>query len=343
MVSVLLTVGPSHCQVPAVRKALTTATRCWAPGQRRLALEKPQWKANCAGLCATLLLAESAFIIRGLAKGSGFEVRKMAMRTQKRKWWLFSRILLCILLGISLATVVITGRFWWQQQANGPTGSAATPEALKEKLEFYDKRADELEKLLTLLLGVSTIYAIALGLSAYQQMKDSADSLKNLRKEAEKEIDEFVVKVESKFPLFADMDLRIREIMDRLMLLLPVIDWSDEDYRNLTEPLKQEILFYEKTVASLECFDLRGTRHIRQTVSEIYHGLGNFYGLRYASGSRQSKNAADKLASASFDFRFFIMLFGDSNLRCPRIGAALSRPRVADPRSATRVPWARPN
>ena len=234
---------------------------------------------------------------------------------RKRHRWVVARLLLFIFLGVALATVIITARFWWQQPANGPLSGAATPEAIKEKLEAYDKRADELEKLLELLLGVSTIYAIALGLSAYQQLKDSADKLEELSKDAQKKIDqlpgelasirksasddieEFAEKVQAKFPLFADMDTEIRKIMDRLMQLLPVIDWSDENYRTLNAQLKEEILFYEKTVAALECFDLRATRHIQQTVSEIYHGLGNFYGLRYASVNKKSRDSADKLKS----------------------------------------------
>lgn len=231
---------------------------------------------------------------------------------RSRVLWVLSRTLLLVLLGAALATLWVTGRFWWQQQANLAPPSGTTLEALKEKLEAYDKRADELEKLLALLLGVSTIYAIALGFSAYQQLKDSAEKLEDLRenaqakidqlpaeitnikKAASEEIQEFAAKVQSKFPLFADMDVAIRDIMDRLTHLLPVIDWSDEDYRNLTPELKQEILFYEKTVAALEYFDLRRVRHIRQTASEIYHGLGNFYGLKYASEDKQSEEDKDR-------------------------------------------------
>src|SRR5579862_2092512 len=112
-------------------------------------------------------------IIRVSENMSGCEVRKM----RKRHYWLACQILLYTLLGACLATVVVTGRFWWQEQHNRAQGSAATAGDLKDKLEAYEKRADDLEKLLTLLLGVSTIYAIALGLSAYQQLKDSADKL----------------------------------------------------------------------------------------------------------------------------------------------------------------------
>jgi hypothetical protein len=241
-----------------------------------------------------------------------------------RLFWILSRSLLLILLGVSLATVVVAGRFWWQQQTNGAPGGVATPDALREKLDAYGERADELEKLLTLLLGVSTIYAIALGLSAYQQLKDSTDKLQALtdkaereigqlpdkledlrkdarneiqqqlkdsvaeldgfREDAQREIERFVARVETKFPLLADMDISIRTIMDELIRLLPVIDsseWSDRDYQRLTRERRQEILFYEKTVAALVYFDLQRADDIRRTVSEIYHGLGNFYGLKY--------------------------------------------------------------
>ena len=216
-----------------------------------------------------------------------------------RTLWFVSRTLLWIFIGAALATVIAAGRFWWQQPVNGPVLKGKTPEALSEKLDLYDKRAEELDKLLALLLGLSTIYAIALSLSAYQQLKDSADKLEDLRKEAQDKINQlpgeianikatarddlndFALRMQSKYPLFADMDIAIRGIMDRLMHLLPVLDWSDEDYRCLPPQVKQEILFYEKTVAAFEYYDLERIPKVRLTASEIYHGLGNFYGLRF--------------------------------------------------------------
>jgi hypothetical protein len=44
-------------------------------------------------------------------------------------------------------------------------------QVLKEKLETYNKRADDLQKLISLLLGLSTIYAIALAFSAYTSVQ----------------------------------------------------------------------------------------------------------------------------------------------------------------------------
>lgn len=203
-----------------------------------------------------------------------------------KKGWRFVRwcligILLLVLAGVSLATVVVTSRFWWQQELNGPPASSTTLSELDEKLQTLDERADELEKLVTLLLGVSTIYAIALALNAYQQMKDSKVEIRQQLKESKEEIDKFVTKVERKYPLFANMNTAFGDIMEHLMELLPAIDWSEGDYNNLTEHQKQEILFYEKTVASFEYFNFRRSPRACKTVSEIYHGLGNFYGLKY--------------------------------------------------------------
>lgn len=249
-------------------------------------------------------------------------------------WWAVS-IVLWISLGISLATVVATWSFYWQQQENRPVAVTTTPEALKEKLDAYDKRADELEKLISLLLGLSTIYAIALGLSAYQQLKDSADKLENLTKEArskidklpkdldgikakaqhvmervadkaDKDMEDFERRVRDRYPMFADMDQAIRSIMNRLMYLLPVIDPASIKFKAIISQVKEEIFFYEKTVAALECFNLRAVPGLVQTASEIYHGLGNFYGLKYKDEAK-SDDETKPDASTKERSRFYLM------------------------------------
>jgi hypothetical protein len=57
-----------------------------------------------------------------------------------------------------------------------------TEQILKEKLDNYSKRADDLQKLISILLGISTIYAAVLAISAYTSVQS------NLR-QTEKEID----------------------------------------------------------------------------------------------------------------------------------------------------------
>jgi len=58
------------------------------------------------------------------------------------------------------------------QQANAD-------DALKERVENYNKRVDELQKTASLLLGLSTIYAIVLAVSAYASVQANLEQAKN--------------------------------------------------------------------------------------------------------------------------------------------------------------------
>jgi hypothetical protein len=192
------------------------------------------------------------------------------------------------------------------------TDAAQDVERLKERLEAYEKRINELKELAAVLLGVSTIYGIALGLSSYfgmqqavEQAKASAAQIETMRQQAvqqgqhfetkleellnktEDKAAELILRIRSQFPFLGDMELAVDRITDHLINLLPHIDWSAEEqrYRDLSPEQKQDVLYYEKTVAALEFFDLR---FLRRQASQIYHGLGNFYGLRYKLESKAS-------------------------------------------------------
>lgn len=96
-----------------------------------------------------------------------------------------------------LGTLVVEGllviglaisKSWWIPPMVAPTAaislSRSTSEAeqiFKEKLDNYSKRADDIQKLLSLLLTLTTIYTIAIAVSAYASVQN------NLR-EAEKGI-----------------------------------------------------------------------------------------------------------------------------------------------------------
>jgi len=68
-----------------------------------------------------------------------------------------------------------------QGVAPATTASTEAEQGLKEKLDNYGKRADDLQKLISLLLGVSTIYAVVLGISAYTSVQSNL-------KQSEKEV-----------------------------------------------------------------------------------------------------------------------------------------------------------
>jgi hypothetical protein len=66
--------------------------------------------------------------------------------------------------------------------------AADKEEVLKAKLETYSKRADDLEKLASLLVGLSTVYAIALAVSAYTSVQGNNEQAKRLVDEAKESV-----------------------------------------------------------------------------------------------------------------------------------------------------------
>ena len=279
--------------------------------------------------------------------------------TWRRRRTIF-RPLAWMLVGGSVATLLIAGDFWWnagqgirRAPVTSATASSDLAEVVKSQLDSYEKRADDLERLLSLLVAMTAVYGIALGLSSYTQAKDSSDRLNEIRNDAvqqahrsaerltqiendarqevqklpgeiagirqnaadtlnriqddaNRRVDEFVHTVESRFPLLSDIDVGIRAIVTRVTHLFPVIDWTEENYGRLRPQDKQEILYYEKTIAALEPFDLRT---IRKEVSEIFHGLGNFYGIKYKIEKEEREKDGSKPAPLQDDkerSRFFL-------------------------------------
>jgi hypothetical protein len=251
----------------------------------------------------------------------------------------FARSVMWVLAGVSFALFLLASGLWWEA-SEGTRLSMVTPRSnelaqnVKDKLEGYEKRADDLEKLLSLLIAMTAIYGLALGLSAYLQAKESAEKLEAIRKdaiqqandsgtrlkqieddarreaqklptelktirdEAQHSVEQFVERARSRFPILEDMDNGIRSMVVRITRLLPVIDWTDENFRRLQAQDKQEILYYEKAIAALEPFDLRS---VRRDVSEIFHGLGNFYGLKYSTEKEEKKKEPQKPAPLDDD------------------------------------------
>ncbi|MGC2527517.1 MAG: hypothetical protein WA639_07195 [Candidatus Acidiferrum sp.] len=164
-------------------------------------------------------------------------------------------------------------------------------EVLDVKIDEYNKRAEDLEKLTALLTGLSVLYALALGVTSYiglqntlQQAKAISSELEELRAKAVKQLDEaqskavdVVHQIRDEFPLFGFVDANLRRITGDFLRILPFKGWSDQIYASLKPHTLEEILYYEKTAASLEFFDLRP---IRKEVSLIYEGLGVFYALK---------------------------------------------------------------
>ncbi|PYP89099.1 MAG: hypothetical protein DMG65_14085 [Candidatus Angelobacter sp. Gp1-AA117] len=197
-------------------------------------------------------------------------------------------VLLGILTGIGAVAIWTSGVLWWPLRTKpAATTTSNEGESYKEKLELYGKRADDLERLLSLLLAGSTIYALAVGYNAYQQSKDTTKKLedlekdlKDLKSEAEKHIEQLQSRITRSFPLFTDLDFAISTTTNKILRLFPHLDLSEQV--NLSAQEKQQILFYEKATAAFEFFE---THSLRAEISGIYRGLGNFYARKFKQDS----------------------------------------------------------
>ena len=279
-------------------------------------------------------------------------------------------VILCILVFACVAIFVVTvGRDLWVGthttsggllQGTTPLSLSDQEQILKSKIESYDKHAEDLQKLISFLIGLSVLYTLALGVTSYlglqqtlQQAQGTADKMEHLRSESEQGLAkstaragekaaEVVREIRNEFPLFGYMDVSIRRITRELLRLLPFIGWSDQLYGKLTEQQKQEILFFEKTVSGLEFFDLRS---IRKDVSKIYDGLGNFYALKYQHEAPHSlpedlercrfyleraKNV-DEENIAPWNDIAFVALALESPTNWPRARECSERSLLADP------------
>jgi tetratricopeptide (TPR) repeat protein len=178
-----------------------------------------------------------------------------------------------------------------EKSSNPKEDAKEKDEVLNIKIDAYNKRAEDLQKLTTLLTGLSVLYALLLGVTSYiglqnslQQAEAIGDDLEALRAKAVKQLDEagskateVVHQIRDEFPLFGYVDANLRRITRDFLRIMPFKGWSDQIYANLKPQIAEEILYYEKTAASLEFFDWRS---IRTEVSQIYQGLGVFYALK---------------------------------------------------------------
>src|SRR5205814_9007601 len=129
-------------------------------------------------------------------------------------------------------------------------------DAVKERLELYGKRADEIQRVLSILLGASAIYGFALALSAYAQVRQLTEQAKSQVKVSTQEIDKLLAKTKADaqkmFPVYEDIEISIETIMHHVLALLPRLDIYEKTYRELPAEEKEKILYYEKSVSALE-------------------------------------------------------------------------------------------
>jgi hypothetical protein len=193
------------------------------------------------------------------------------------KWASFGALWTILLCGVALLTIV--GMFWWQAW-NAPLSDAAfyqhsvdaQQRSLEKTLDAYKAQADDLQRLISLLIGLSSFYALVLGVSSYFTAQHFVDR----SKESSEQVDRYREQMEKAYPAFINFGSHINDAIDNLMLLLPNKFERDEFWAKLTEKDKQLILFSERSMAFVEHLNWTEKR-----IAILYQGLGKFYSAWY--------------------------------------------------------------
>jgi hypothetical protein len=206
------------------------------------------------------------------------------------------------------------------KSANPPTAAAdstALPpelelryQLLKNQLDNAADNSKQLDRLVTLLLTLTSLYALALGLNSYfglKQILDSgkedlvklrdflADSRTEVREKlrdvdtkvgsaianANSQLVEFRTELREKYPELANLHANLRDVLSGIRLMFqPGQNWTTQ-YGELTSEQRAKFEVVEIRVAGMEVFRLGELDSFRPDVQRAYQGLGRFYSSKY--------------------------------------------------------------
>ncbi len=209
-------------------------------------------------------------------------------------------------------------------RANGPTSGEAM--VLKAQFDYLERRADDLQRLASILLLFSTLFAAVAGVSTYLNVNQAVERASTLAETAEKHFsdarsradsglerlehvvsevrakaDGEIAEIRREFPMFGYMNHVISRILAEFDALLDQDFLSSGStgrvdlFSQLSPEKRQRVFFYEKSVAALAMMDMRAYSN---EMSRIYRGLGLFFGSRAYS-------VADKVGDSDLERAVF--------------------------------------
>jgi len=215
-----------------------------------------------------------------------------------------------------LALAVLLQPWLWNRyvEVPAPPRSVVQQETqLREKLNNYEKSADQLKTLASLLLGLSALYAVSLGVASYlgiQDAKERADQaveriggletttrerlrdyesrLEAERKGFNERAEQEVLYIRGQFPLFRDMQESIRKLSENLHQFIPDGDFGRDIFTRIDDESRVMIEHFERAVGAFEFFDLTP---FSKDAGRIYTMLGSYYSHKYSHESaKHQKN-----------------------------------------------------
>jgi tetratricopeptide (TPR) repeat protein len=194
-----------------------------------------------------------------------------------------------------------------------PPGVTAVPpelelrfQILRNQLDNAAERSKRIDELLTFLLTLTSLYAVALGLSSYFGLKQILDSgkedLNQLRgfldqarvevrekmQEVDTKLDKFQTELRQRYPELANLDSNLRDVFNEILLMSqPGRDWK-KLYGEFTAEQREKFSVAEMRLAGLEVFRLGDLDSYQPDVLRVYQTLGRFYSSRYGAEKLRS-------------------------------------------------------
>ena len=196
----------------------------------------------------------------------------------------------------TFAVLVIVVMYWWQAWSYSTSVKDGYPHSvvmeqkvLESTLAEYKTQVDDLQRLVSLLIGLASFYTLALGITSYftaqhiiDRSKESAQDVDDYRTEAKNIYDG----LEKQYPFFINFSANIDKGLERLIFLLPNEEERDEFWEKLKDKDRQEILFLELSMAFVQHLDLKDKR-----TAVLYQRLGKFYSAWYSTEKEDTGSA----------------------------------------------------
>jgi hypothetical protein len=230
----------------------------------------------------------------------------MSVRTVGLVGW----VVVSAIVFLNLLVLVFVGTEIYTSHRAGPLVIHDT-NGIREAFNLYKERAESVQTLVTTLIGLSSLYALALGFTAFLNAQQYLRSMKEntslsdaaivrmdaLTTEADRRISDHVRLMEvttrrqlremrleaarqrrelqKQFPLFGGIDRMLSGILTALGFLSDslMVDFEEIDDAKWRQK-RQMVMFYERAIAGYNLLD--APVYERQIV-DVFRGLGRFY------------------------------------------------------------------
>lgn len=205
-----------------------------------------------------------------------------------------------IIIAVNLGVLLFLGLEMYAIHTPGPL-VVRDAKGVSDAFSNYKDRVDNLQKLVTVLIGLSSLYALSLGFTTFlsaqqylQTVKENADKSEKALAEARATVaqanqantraQEEAQKMHEQFPTFDRMTESIERMTNRIRELLPETgNWTSQHYSRMTPQQHEEVLLYEKSIA---VFEVLNPAVINAQTLDLYLRLSRYYRARYDAERR---------------------------------------------------------